>query len=191
MLGEVKPLKALQDTTTRAAIVKQLIAEHPAITVSAELTFYRVRKAPVRPTSFDEYDSPPADLSGANRFDTKDHPVMYASPDLQVCVHEMRVAAEDDLYVASLSPTKALKLLDLTEALREKAATEFDSLDMAVHMLCLAGDHSYEICRAIAVAAKDVGYDGLVTLVRQPATHGAYAISNNIWNIAPKVSPVS
>jgi hypothetical protein len=162
MLGEIEPLKALQGTTTRAAIVSRIIAEYPKITLSTKLPFYRVRKAPVRPDNFDEFDSPPAVLSGDNRFDSKDHPVMYVSPDLQVCLHELRVAAEDDLYVATLVPTKDLKLLDLTEVLHEKDVTEFESLDMAVHMLCLAGNHSYGICRAIAVAAKTAGYDGLV-----------------------------
>ena len=83
-------------------------------------------------------------------------------PDLQVCVHEMRVAAEDDLYVATMSPTRPLKLLDLTEVLHEGGVTEFESLDMAVHMLCLAASHSHEICRAIALAAKIEGCDGLV-----------------------------
>jgi RES domain len=162
MVGEVEPLKALQDPTTRAPIVERILAEYPAIPVSSETTFYRVRKAPAHPNNPDEYDSPPAASLGSNRFDTKDHPVMYASPDLQVCVHEMRVAAEDDLYVAALSATKELKLLDLSEVLREEGVTEFESLDMAVYMICLAGSHSYEICRAIAVAAKNGGYDGLL-----------------------------
>jgi hypothetical protein len=87
---------------------------------------------------------------------------MYGSQDLPVCVHECRVAAEDDLFVATLSPTKSLKLLDLTELLQEKDVTEFESLDMAVHMLCLAGHHSYSISRQIALAAQAARYDGLI-----------------------------
>ena len=77
---------------------------------------------------------------------------MYGSQDLPVCVHECRVTAEDELYVATLSPTRDLKLLDLSVLLREEDGTEFDSLDMAVHMLFLAGKHSYEISRDSAVA---------------------------------------
>jgi len=162
MVGEVEPLKALQDVATRAGIVERIIDEYPTVTAPSELTFYRVRKAPVQPDSFDQYNSAPPALSGGNRFDTKNNPVMYASPDLQVCVHEIRVVAEDDLYVATLSATRPLKLLDLTEVLQEEGVTEFESLDMAVHMLCLAGGHSYEICRSIAMAAKGAGYDGLI-----------------------------
>jgi hypothetical protein len=40
--------------------------------------------------------------------------------------------------------------------------TEFESLDMAVHMLFLAGPHSYKIARIIAQAARDAGYDGVI-----------------------------
>jgi hypothetical protein len=87
---------------------------------------------------------------------------MYGSQDLQVCIHECRVTAEDELYVASLAPTRDLKLLDLTHLLHEEHVTEFDSLDMAVHMLFLAGPHSYEIARVIALAARDFRYDGVI-----------------------------
>ena len=81
---------------------------------------------------------------------------MYGSQDLQVCIHECRVTAEDDLYVASLAPAR-LRLLDLTHLLHEQHVTEFESLDMAVHMLFLAGPHSYEIARIIAQASRDAG----------------------------------
>jgi RES domain len=87
---------------------------------------------------------------------------MYGSQDLQVCIHECRVTAEDDLYVATLAPTRELRLLDLTELLLEDKVTEFENLDMAVHMLFLAGEHSYEIAREIAREAHGAGYDGLV-----------------------------
>jgi hypothetical protein len=46
--------------------------------------------------------------------------------------------------------------------LREENATEFESLDMAVHMLFLAGKHSYDITRDIARAVHFAGYDGVV-----------------------------
>jgi hypothetical protein len=36
---------------------------------------------------------------------------MYASPDLEVCVHECRVTAEDDLYVATLGAVSSLRVL--------------------------------------------------------------------------------
>ena len=101
-------------------------------------------------------------LSRFGRLDSERLPVMYASSDLQICVHECRVTVEDDTYVATLTPNKDLRLLDLTAVLAEPGSTEFESLDLTVHMLFLAGDHSYEICRSIALAASEAGYDGLV-----------------------------
>jgi hypothetical protein len=86
---------------------------------------------------------------------------MYGSQDLQVCVHECRVTAEDNLFVATLQPKRDLRLLDIAHLLPEQK-TEFESLDMAVHMLFLAGNHSYPIAREIALAAHKAGFDGLV-----------------------------
>jgi hypothetical protein len=88
--------------------------------------------------------------------------VLYGSQDLQVCVHECRVTVDDESYVASLIPTRALRLLDLTHLLEEEGVTEFESLDLAVLMLFLAGKHAYEIARAVATAARDAGFDGLI-----------------------------
>ena len=87
---------------------------------------------------------------------------MYGSPDLQLCIHECRVSAEDNVYVATLAPKKNLKLLDLTELLVESKVTEFESLDLAVHMLFMAGSHAYKITNEIAEAAIKKGFDGIV-----------------------------
>jgi hypothetical protein len=46
--------------------------------------------------------------------------------------------------------------------LKEENITEFESLDMSVHMLFLAGKHSYEITRSIATTAREAGFDGIV-----------------------------
>src|ERR1019366_8523649 len=114
------------------------------------------------PNTFEEYDAPPTAVAGRGRLDSEGFPVLYGSQDLQVCVHECRVTAKDEIYMATLAPTRALRLLDLTELLPEENVTEFESLDLAVHMLFLAGKHSYEIGRRIALAAHTAGYDGLV-----------------------------
>src|SRR5262249_14504305 len=83
------------------------------------------------------------------------------SQDLQICVHECRVTAEDNLFVATLRPNRNLKLLDLAYLLPEDT-TEFESLDMAVHMFFLAGKDSYPIAREVALAAHKGGFDGIV-----------------------------
>lgn len=63
--------------------------------------------------------------------------------------------------MATLNATRLLNMLNLA-ALLEEDGTEFESLDISVNMLFLAGSHSYEIARAIAKAAKSAGYDGLI-----------------------------
>lgn len=87
---------------------------------------------------------------------------MHCSQDIEGCVHECRVTVEDELYLAALKPIRELRLLNLTELLAEEHVTEFESLDMAVHMLFYAAEHSYPICRGISAAARDAGFDGLI-----------------------------
>jgi RES domain len=162
MVGEVEPLKALQDASARTEIITRILNEYPSSEIAPDAILYRIRKEPKRPEEFDEYDSPPIGIAGSGMPDSADFPVLYCSQDLQVCIHELRATAEDDLFVATLVPTKKLKVLDVAELLWEEDATEFDSLDLAVHMLFLAGSHSYEISRAIALAAHAAGFDGLI-----------------------------
>lgn len=162
MVGEVEPLKALQDSDSSASVIERILSEYPGRVLDAPDMFYRIRKAPRNPDRPHEYDSPPNSVAGTGRLDSSGFPVMYASPDLQVCVHECRVTAEDDLYVATLTPASSLRLLDLSALLTHEDVTEFESLDMAVHMLFLAGAHSYPITRKISLAARSKGFDGLV-----------------------------
>lgn len=162
MVGEVEPLKALQNTNKRASIIKRILSEYPERNIETRESFYRIRKNPQDSANPQEYDSPPGHVLGAGRLGTKALPILYASPDLQVCVHECRVTAEDDLYVATLKPQRSLKFLDLSILLKEENVTEFESLDMTVHMLFLAAKHSYEITRNIAASARSAGFDGLI-----------------------------
>lgn len=159
MIGEVEPLKALQQPEDRAKVVERIISEYPPLVLAPTDSFYRLRREPKDPTSPSEYDSPP--ICGDGRLDSTDLPMLYASQDLQVCVHECRLAVDDESYVATLAPTRPLRLLDLTALLKEDV-TEFESLDIAVHMVFLAGRHAYEISKAIAVAASGAKFDGLI-----------------------------
>ena len=161
MVGEVEPLKKLQEPASRSSVIDRILNEYPTVVFNTRQSFYRIRKDPKKPENFSEYDSPPLEFVGAGRLDSMSFPVMYGSQDLQVCIHECRVTAEDEIYVATLDPTRDLKLLDLSVLLQEET-TEFESLDMAVHMLFLAGNHSYEIAKKIARTAHAAGYDGLV-----------------------------
>jgi RES domain-containing protein len=162
MLGEIEPLKDLNRKASRKLVIERIMREYPARTLESTSRFYRIRKDPKSPDNINEYDSPPGKYLGKGRFDTIVLPSLYASPDLEVCIHECRVSAEDELYLATLAPSRPLRILDLAVVLPEERVTEFESLDMALHMLFMAGKHSYKITRDIAVAARDFGYDGLI-----------------------------
>jgi hypothetical protein len=161
MVGEVEPLKALQDTVTRPQVIDRVLREYPERTLAKSTKFYRLRISPQRPADPQEYDSPPAAFAGKGRLDSTDFPVMYGSQDIDICIHECRATTDDDIYVATLKSQRDLRLLDLTQVLEEEGS-EFESLDMAIHMLFLARSHSYEISRAIALAARDAGFDGVI-----------------------------
>lgn len=160
-LGYIEPLEALQDDAQRLSVVERILVEYPEFTLKPGAPFFRLRKEVSRPSEPEQFDSPPDFLCGSGRLDSAELPVLYGSPDLQLCVHECRVTAEDALHVATLEATTPLRLLDVTTLLKEECST-FESLDMAVHMLFLAGGHSYPISRAIGAAAKAAGFDGLL-----------------------------
>lgn len=162
MVGEVEPLKALEDVARRDSIIERILKEYPTRNWAESDTFYRLRRNPKVPSEPSEYDSAPDECLGQGRLDTTAFPVMYCSQDVEGCVHECRVTVEDELYIATLRPCRSLKLLDVTELLLEEDVTEFESLDMAMHMLFYAADHSYPISRAIAIAAMRNGFDGLI-----------------------------
>ena len=211
MVGEVEPLKALQNANSRAEIISRILNDFPGRILDIDEHFYRVRKDPAHPDSFSEYDSPPVEKLGKGRLDTPELPILYGSQDLEVCLHECRVAAEDEIFIATLAPSRRLRLLNLAEVPWEETVTEFESLDMAIHMLFLAGNHSYEISRDIAFAAHRNGFDGLVypsyfTLLRTGATpfetilglshrrfpgFREYARRNTISNLALFGSPIA
>jgi hypothetical protein len=163
MIGHVEPLEALQDASRRDAIIARIVTEYPSRSWKRGTMLYRLRANPERPSASAEYDSPPDQFLGRGRLDSSNTPVLYCSQDIEGCVHECRVTVEDELYLATLIPSRDLKLLDLTALLEEQERVdEFDSLDMAVHMLFYAAEHSYPISRAIVAAARKAGFDGLL-----------------------------
>lgn len=162
MIGEVEPLKSLQKEDERNEIVEKILTHYPVRELTDKEYFYRVRVNPKVAHDFAEYDTAPDEHLGKNRFDNIGFPVLYGSPDLELCLHECRTTVEDNIFVAKLVPTQNLKVLDLSALLEEEGVTEFESVDIAIHFLFLAGKHSYDICRQIALKAKEKGLDGII-----------------------------
>lgn len=162
MLGEIEPLQKLQDTTKRAEIIDEILKKYPSRELTTSDYFYRIRTNPSESYKIEQYDSAPDCHLGKNRLDSPLLPILYGSQDLDVCIHECRISVEDNIFVGTLVPKRTLKLLDLTELIEEDNVTEFESLDMAIHFLFLAGKHSYDICREIAITVSKSGFDGII-----------------------------
>ncbi|MBL1281331.1 MAG: RES family NAD+ phosphorylase [Fluviicola sp.] len=159
MVGEIEPLKDLQTNENRLQTIEKIIEAYTSKLMTINDKFYRLRKNPSKPNELSQYDSPPR--SGNGRLDSEKESVLYGSQDLEICIHECRSTVEDNLFIATLKPTRELKLLDLS-VLIEEENTEFESLDLTVQMLFFAGNHSYEISREIAIQIKQKGFDGLI-----------------------------
>jgi hypothetical protein len=162
MFGEIEPLKSLQKTEEIDNVINKILEKYPRHLLNESHHFYRIRLNPAIPYEPSQYDSPPKALSGNNRFDTSGFSIMYASPDLELCIHECRTTVEDELFAAKLVPIKPITMLNLAAVIREEKVTEFNSLDLAIHFLFLAGKHAYPICGHIAKRIKDAGFDGII-----------------------------
>ena len=160
MLGYVEPLELLQRIESREEVLKKIVREYDSLRLTDRDKFYRLRKNPENSTRNTDYDSPP-DYSVEGRFNSIQQPVMYASPDIQICIHECRVTAEDESFIATLQPAENLNFLDLTPTLAEANVTEFESLDLTMFMLFMAGGCAYPILRSLAEEVRLSGFDGI------------------------------
>ena len=127
-------------------------------------SFYRLRRdiADGAHSNQLQYDAPPTGVGGTGRFDAPGFPVLYGSQDLEICIHECRVTLADECYLATLLASRELRLLDLCAEIENDGSTPFESLHLAVQFIFAAETHSYDITRAIAVAAKEAGLDGII-----------------------------
>lgn len=162
MYGHVWPLQELLAPATRAAVIARVLKEFPERVILTGDLIYRLRVGEIESNSPGEFDAPPIQHAGRYRLDSKGAPVLYGSQDIQVCIHECRARADDQLTLGTLSPTQALRLLDLSAIIDEPGVDESESLDLAIYMLFLGGEVAYPACRAIAAAAKEAGFDGVI-----------------------------
>ncbi|UCS92442.1 RES family NAD+ phosphorylase [Echinicola marina] len=162
MFGEIEPLKNLQSEVEVEKVLGRILKLYPKHILNQDHSFYRIRVNPDTPYNFPEYDTPPKGFGSGNRLNFDGEPIMYASPDLELCIHECRATVEDELYVAKLVPSQPLKMLNLAALVSEEGVDEFTSIDLAVHFLFLAPKHAYPICSRIAQFIKEQGFDGII-----------------------------
>ena len=171
-VGINENLAKIEQEDQREQVVARILETYPTEILTEADKFYRLRKVPGNEyaldkfdsTSWSEFDSSPlhANTEEAGRLDSPKLPVLYGSSDIQTCLHECRVTVEDALFLATLRPVRELKLLNLVSFPDEPVLHPCEDLDHAMVMLFLAGPHAYPTSRAIACAACDKGFDGLI-----------------------------
>lgn len=129
--------------------------------------FFRIRLNIDQSKRFDlvQFDSPPLRRRGFGRFDYSNAPVLYGSPSLKVCVHECRVTFGDDVYVATIRPTRQLNLIDFTGNFDQPQDVDpFDDLSWFFNGLLASSDsRAYRHCRRIVKMLRDeTGADGII-----------------------------
>lgn len=168
-LGEIEQLTALRSLRRREAAAFSIVDSYPAQILDSSRLFYRARMnlSDAQEADFAQYDAPPMSRRfwlrpvKYGRIDSKGLPVLYASESLEICVHECRVTIPDEIFVATLRAKSDVRLLDLTSSSSFEPTTPFDDMDTAIKYLFSAGPRSYKLTRAIAVAARERGFDGL------------------------------
>lgn len=163
-VGEIEPLNELKDPASQTAAAASLVRRFPRRELPIGSSFYRLRRDITEGKHGEpsQYDAPPEGYSGEGRLDSPDFPVLYGSQDLEICVHECRVTKTDECYLATLRTCRNLKLLDLCSDIEDDGQTPFQSLYLAVQFLFAAEKHAYQMTRAIAIAAKNHGLDGVI-----------------------------
>lgn len=163
-LGEIEPLQKLRSKRTRKKAAKRLVEDFPTFTANSEFAFFRLRTGIPHglESDFLQYDAPPDQFLGSGRLDDEEFPVLYGSQNLEICFHECKITLPQESFVAHLHPTRSLRLLDMRAEIMNDGPTQFESKKLAIHYLFSASSVSYEITRAIAAAAAEIGYDGVI-----------------------------
>lgn len=131
--------------------------------LSVDSEFFRVRAIEREPIDDMSFDAPIKQNYKKGRFNIRNEEVLYASFDIETCIHECRASMEDVLYVATLEPCRILTLLDLSDIQDDnKEITPFEDLQLAVSQIFGAGVQSYCITRRISEISKEQKLDGII-----------------------------
>lgn len=123
--------------------------------------FYRLQtNVPESQLVDSRFCTPPDRFRKFQRFDSQGLPILYAARDIETCLHECRVSLQDECFVAVLSATKPMKILDLSRCVAPSGATEFEDPKLWLLALLYDGGVAYDICRRLARRIRDRGYDG-------------------------------
>ena len=143
------------------ALLDRVIDHCRTATVSRATKIYRIRCNVARPFEVDQFDAPQDDRP--SRFSDGSVPVLYGAFDVETCLHESRIRAEDEIVVATLLPTRCLHVLDLTDVPYDEpdlGVGEGGDIFYFVNSQLIFGSHS-EKGSVLALRCHERGLDGI------------------------------
>ncbi len=166
-VGEVDLKRAFDEGgEERRAAARDFVAAAPRVELTAGTRVFRVRKNP-KPdetiTTATAFDPPPQHINRSpGRWDDGRTAVLYASNDIELCLHECRVLIAGEIVVASLCVARPLNLLDLTAEIPLTGPTPFEDPNIFARFLSLSRHEPWlDHARAVARAAEAAGLDGI------------------------------
>jgi hypothetical protein len=166
-VGEVDLKRAFDEGgETRAAAARAFVADAPRIELATGTRVFRIRKNPKPDETIATaaaFDPPPQHIKRSpGRWDDGHAAVLYASDDIELCLHECRVLIADEVVVASLRTVRPLTLLDLTADFPLTGPTPFEDPNIFARFLSLSRHEQWlDYARAVARAAEAAGLDGI------------------------------
>jgi hypothetical protein len=144
-------------------------------------TVFRVRRGDCLPPAIaSQFDTPPMVAGGGGRYDTPSLPIFYGAGDVETCLHEARVTLADWISLATFTPTRQLRLVDLAEGIDDSSTSSpFERVDILMRKLAFSGKQDYELCREIAREIHTRGFDGFYF-----TSYFSQAHHQNLKNIA-------
>lgn len=163
--------KLWQDILSRCAIK----------TLEPGTSIFRVRRGDDLPPAVPEqFDTPPPEFAGRGRYDSPTLPVFYGSNDVETCLHESRVTLADWIALATFTPTRPIRLIDLADDIDDSnAGTPFEQVDILMRRLAFCGKEDYDLCRELAMEIHERGFDGFYF-----TSYFSQAHHKNLRNIA-------
>ncbi len=135
---------------------------YTAVKLDSQSIFFRIQRNLDGNFPDERFCSPPDEYRKSfGRFDCASLPVLYAALDIETCLHESRITVKDEIYLATLRPTKAIKILDLTSSTK-RDTTPFEDPDIWLTCLIFDSD-SYNICQKLSQHIHELGYDGFIS----------------------------
>jgi hypothetical protein len=167
----------------RTAALESLITIVPRITLPAGARLFRIRRNPEPDETIATtaaFDPPPITVPRSpGRWDDGITPMLYASDDIELCLHECRVTLADEIVVATLSCEREITLLDLTADIPFGPSTPFEDPNIFAAFLSLSRDEKWlDHARSLSVVARDAGLNGIrYTSYYAQAKHDSSALN--------------